>query len=118
MRVVSVVVEAAEMLLLFWLLKFLPTLFPSFKADINKAARTTGLNWSQSHCAWTKGLNKQKRALKSLRRRAEVIRTTRSNVGSDGSDDGSDSSDANDSSDGDDDYKMMMENADGGKHEV
>ena len=48
-------------------------MFPSFKADINKAARTTDLNWSQSLRAWTKELDKQHRVLKSLRRRAEAI---------------------------------------------
>jgi hypothetical protein len=99
-------------------------MFPLLKADINKAARTTDLNWSQSIRAWTKELDKKHRELKALRRRAEAIGTSCSRVGSDGSNDGSDdssgtgsvSNDANDDSDGDDDDNADG-SADGGKEE-
>jgi hypothetical protein len=96
-------------------------MFPLFKADINKAARTTDLNWSQSLRAWKKDLDKQHRELKSLRRRAEAIGTSCSRVNSDGSD-GSDSSNADDDSDADDGSDADADNnrdgdADGSKDE-
>jgi hypothetical protein len=96
-------------------------MFPLFKADINKAARTTDLNWSQSLRAWKKDLDKQHRELKSLRRRAEAIGASCSRVDSDGSD-GSDSSNADDDSDADDGSDADADNnrdgdADGSKDE-
>jgi hypothetical protein len=98
-------------------------MFPSFKADINKAARTTDLNWSQSLHAWTKELDKQHHKLIALCCCAEAIITTGITVGSDDSNDGSDSSDtgsvssdANNGSDSDDDNNADG-SADGSKYE-